>query len=119
MEKPVVLFDGLCHLCDRSVQFILDHERDHLILFASLQSDSGKNILNKYKFTQNELKSIVFIEDGNAYTKSEAILFIARHLIRPWHFLFRLRIFPLFFRNAIYDFIARNRYRLFDKKEFS
>ena len=117
MSNAVLLFDGVCNLCNWAVRFILKNEKDHLIKFASLQSEPGKKILFENHIPFPGPESIIFIENGKVYSKSEAILFVVRHLKSPWHLLSGLRIFPVSFRDGLYDLIARNRYKVFGKKE--
>ncbi|MBB3699102.1 DUF393 domain-containing protein [Flammeovirga yaeyamensis] len=117
MDKKVILFDGICNLCDKSVQFIIRHEKSDTFQFASLQSDEGKSLLNKYNLNPDYIDSIVLVTDQKAYTKSRAALEIAKDLKSPFH-LFRFgTIFPIKVTDLIYDLIAKYRYRLFGKKE--
>jgi predicted DCC family thiol-disulfide oxidoreductase YuxK len=115
-EKPVLLFDGVCNLCAGSVQFIIRHDPQAKINFASLQSEKGKELLRAFKLPENELKSLVFIEEGKAYTRSTGALRVARYLSGGWPLLYGLSIFPVFIRNAVYDFVGKNRYKWFGEK---
>ena len=117
MENNILLFDGVCNLCSGFVQFVLRNEKGGEIKFASLQSGIGEQILKQYKVSQKGLESIVFVQDGKAYEKSEAIIKISNLLNRPWSFLPFFRILPVAFRDFIYDIVASNRYRVFGKKE--
>lgn len=114
-EGPIILFDGVCHLCDRAVQFILKRDLRQQFRFASLQSPAGQRLLDRFLPEGKDLTSIVLIADGVAYTKSDAALKIAENLRGPWPILRILRILPRGIRNRAYDFVARNRYRWFGK----
>ncbi|WP_226294363.1 DCC1-like thiol-disulfide oxidoreductase family protein [Aquimarina algicola] len=116
ITKPVVLFDGVCNLCNGWVQFILKREKDQRYQFASLQSDIGQRLLAQYSIDTN-LSSIVVIEQGNVYQKSDAVLRICSHLNAPWSFLALFTIVPRFIRNKVYDVIATNRYKWFGKQQ--
>ena len=117
MENNILLFDGVCNLCSGFVQFVLKNEKSGEIKFASLQSSIGEQIIKHYKVSQNGLESIVFIQNEKAYEKSEAIIKISRHLVKPWSFLPFFSFLPVAFRNFIYDLVASNRYRIFGKKD--
>ena len=118
-EKNIVLFDGVCNLCNSSVNYILKRDPKNRFLFASLQSDAAKKLLlqlNDEKL-KNNLDSIIFIENNKVYSKSNAILRIAKILGFPYNLAYVFIIIPKFIRNNIYDTIAANRYNWFGKKE--
>ncbi|MFZ6009188.1 MAG: thiol-disulfide oxidoreductase DCC family protein [Bacteroidota bacterium] len=116
--QDVILFDGVCNLCNGAVQFILRRDRKKNFKFASLQSSFGQQQLKKFGLDTNKLHSIIVLDaEGRFYEKSDAALFIAKHLSGLWPTLSFFKIVPRFIRNAIYDLIARNRYRLFGKKD--
>jgi len=115
--KGIVLFDGVCHLCDGAVRFILKRERTSGLKFAPLQSDSGKSLLEKYGYPSGYLDGLILIENNRAHDRSSACLRIARKLIFPWNVLFPLLIIPKPLRDLIYGIIASVRYRWFGKKE--
>lgn len=114
--EPVILFDGVCNLCDSSVQFILKRDPEGYFKFASLQSETGQKLLKKYGFS-TDINSFVLIEDGKGFVKSSAALHVCMHLKGPWKMLFILRMIPPFIRDFFYDIVANNRYKLFGKKE--
>lgn len=116
MSEPVVLFDGTCNLCNGSVQFIIDHERTPTLKFASLQSDAARALLGT-ELPPGDPESVMLVEDGRTYSHSTAALRIARYLRAPWRWLAALVVVPRFLRDAVYRFIARNRYRWFGKSE--
>ena len=116
-DKRLILFDGVCNLCDSSVQFILLRDKKDRFRFASLQSDYGQNILKQHNLPTEKFNSLALIENGKLYQRSTGALRIARRLKGAWPMLFAFIIVPPFIRNFVYDFIARNRYRWFGKKE--
>ena len=116
-DKPIILFDGVCNLCNNAVQFVLKHDKKNLFRFASLQSDSAKSLLIKYDLHADNLNSVVLIQNGKAFTKSAAALSIAKTLSGPVKILYGFIIVPPFIRNAVYTLIADNRYRWFGKKD--
>jgi predicted DCC family thiol-disulfide oxidoreductase YuxK len=115
--KPVVLFDGICNLCSGAVLFIIKHDRNANFLFAPLQSPFGQSQLIKYGLSSKDIKTILLIKKGEVFSKSEAALEIARHLNGGWPALYVFKVVPLFIRNVVYDWIAKNRYRWFGKQE--
>ncbi len=116
-EGPVILFDGVCNLCNGSVQYVIRHDRDALFKFASLQSDSGQQLLHKYQLPLNNFNSFVLIEEEKIYTRSTAALRVARKLSGMVKLLYGFIIVPAFIRDTVYDLIARNRYKWFGKKD--
>lgn len=119
-EHPshLVLFDGVCNLCNGAVRFIIRHDRKGKFKFASLQSTVGRKILEQIGGRPGgDLYSIVLIRDGKAFDRSTAALEIARDLSPPWHLLYSFRVVPKFLRDAVYKLVAVNRYRIFGKKD--
>jgi predicted DCC family thiol-disulfide oxidoreductase YuxK len=116
-NKAIILFDGVCNFCDRSVQFVLRRDKKAYFNFASLQSEIGQNLLEKYKIPKDKFESLVLIENDKAYLFSTGALRIARKLNGAWPILYGFIIIPSFIRNFFYKLIANNRYRLFGKKE--
>lgn len=113
----LVLFDGVCNLCNHSVQFIIRHDPNEKFVFASLQSSFAQEILARSSIAHQPFDSVVLYKNEQLYTKSEAALFIAAELTGGWRYLRFLRLVPLKWRNWIYDQIAQRRYRFFGKKE--
>lgn len=113
----LVLFDGVCNLCNTSVQFIIERDPKQKFYFSSLQSETGKFLLQKYKIDTQNTDSLVLIQNGKAYIKSTAALRIASQLKGPVKILSILRILPKFLRNLAYDIVAKNRYLWFGKRE--
>ncbi len=116
MMGALILFDGVCNLCNRSVQFIIKRDPEGYFRFCSLQSERGRQLLSEYGVS-SETDSIVLIEKGKSYIKSGAALRICKHLSGGWKLLAFFLIIPAFIRDFIYDFVARNRYRWFGKRE--
>lgn len=116
-DHPVILFDGVCKLCNASVKYVIKHDPEGLYRFASLQSSSGHIILQQYGIPVNEMQSFVLIQDNKAYTRSTAALLVAKRLTGPVKLLYGFIIVPTFLRNIVYDIIARYRYKWFGKKD--
>jgi predicted DCC family thiol-disulfide oxidoreductase YuxK len=114
-QNPILLFDGYCNLCNSAVQFVLKHEKNSNLRFASLQSEIGIQLLKQYAINPNVIDSLVFIEKGKCYTKSTAALKLSRYLKGIYGLGIIFIIIPSFIRNIVYDFIAKNRYKWFGK----
>jgi predicted DCC family thiol-disulfide oxidoreductase YuxK len=114
---PIILFDGVCNFCNRSINIILDHDQDAHFQFAPSQSTAGKDILQQFGLEQNGKSSVILIDNEKVYTKTDAVILIATHL-KGWPKLFRLiKFIPKPIRDFAYDLIAKNRYALFGKRE--
>lgn len=117
-SKKIVLFDGVCNLCNDAVQRIIKHDKKDVFRFASLQSDFGKKLVEERGLDPEEIDSIILIEPGVAYyRKSTAALEISRDLSGGYSLLKHFLIIPENLRDGIYDFIAKNRYKWFGKKD--
>lgn len=116
-NKAILLYDGVCNICNASVQFVLSHEKNKEIFFISLQSELGVSLLSKLGLPNDYTDSLVFIENSEAYTHSDAALHIARYLKFPYSWISIGIFLPKFMRNAVYNFIAKNRYKWFGKNE--
>jgi len=117
-HKQLVLFDGVCNLCDASVQYIIKHDKNDIFLFTALQSDVGQQIMKEFNIDTNKIDSIILYsnEHGISY-KSTAALKIASKLGFPRNLLSVFLIIPGIIRNWVYDYIAKNRYKWYGKKE--
>ena len=115
-QNPVIFFDGICNLCNRSVKFILKNESKPQFLFASLQSDAAKNILLQYNIKNIDPTSILLLSNDKVYDKSEAVLEICKNLERPWRVFTIFKYLPVRLRDSLYELVARNRYQWFGKK---
>lgn len=114
MER-IVLFDGVCNFCNSSVQFIINRDPTGKFRFASQQSEVGETLMARHGIAGND--SIVYIENGKAFTKSSAALRIAKQLSGIWPACSAFTIIPPPIRDAVYDLIAKNRYRWFGKRD--
>ncbi len=116
-NHSLLLFDGVCHLCEGSVQFILKHERDSEIRFVPIQSELGRRIYSDAGLDPEAPSAMLFVEGGETFEGSEAALRVAAHL-SGWPRLALVgRLLPRFLRDGVYRFVARNRYRWFGKRE--
>lgn len=115
--NQIILFDGLCNLCNGSVQFIINRDAKKQFRFASLQSSFGNHQLHKFGLATNQLYSIILIKEGRYLQKSNAALEIARNLDGLWPAIYLFKIVPRFLRDWAYDCIAKNRYSWFGKKD--
>ena len=116
-DKPIVLFDGVCNLCNGAVNFIIDRDKRQRFRFASLQSEVGEKLLAQHELPTTYLHSLVLVEDQKVFIKSTAALKIARHLDGAWPLCYIFIVLPPMVRDFFYDIVARNRYRLFGKSE--
>lgn len=124
----VVLFDGICNFCDRSVNFLIARDREGYFTFAPLQSEAGKRLTEAYGLTiadalngthrdAEAIDSVILVENGRIFTHSAAALRIAKRLGFPWNVASIFLILPPILRDAGYKLFARNRYRFFGKKD--
>ncbi len=116
-QKSVILFDGVCNLCNTSVDFVLKRDKKNQFLVGALQGDEGKKLLSNFDANPEYLDSLVLIEGEQIYFRSTAALRIAKSLPGLWPLLYGLIVLPPFMRDGIYDWIGKNRYRWFGKKE--
>ena len=115
-SKPLILFDGVCNLCQGSVQFAISRDKNAKLMFASLQSEIGEKIRTALNINDSEINTIIFIDSGKVYTRSTAALNVAKYLDGGWKYLSYLKIFPRFIRDTVYKIIARYRYVWFGKQ---
>jgi len=116
-DKPIILFDGVCNFCNSVVNFIIRHDKKNVFLFCALQSDSGKRLLEQYKINWKQSDSFVVIENRKAWQKSNAALKLYNKLPWYWKWTQFFWVVPKFIRDGVYNFIAKNRYKWFGKKE--
>jgi predicted DCC family thiol-disulfide oxidoreductase YuxK len=117
LTHSIILFDGVCNLCNGAVNFVIKRDPRNVFKFTPLQEKQGVLLLKKHAIDAQKLDSIVLVENKKVYTKSSAALRIARKLSGLWPLFFVLLIIPSFIRDGVYDFIAKNRYKWFGKKE--
>jgi predicted DCC family thiol-disulfide oxidoreductase YuxK len=119
-DTPVLLYDGVCGFCNKSVQLILDHDRRGTMRFAALQSDYGKAVVKRHP-SLHDVDSVVFVEkqsdtgEERVFVRSHAALRIAAYLGGVWKLFFAAYVIPAPLRDYLYDLFARNRYKLFGK----
>ena len=117
-NKKIILFDGVCNLCNSSVQYVIKHEKNDVFRFVALQSEHGKSILNHIGINPLNIDSVVLYEPGKAYYyKSSAAIEIAKNLGGIFTFGTLFRIIPTSIRNLLYDYVAKNRYKWFGKQD--
>lgn len=116
-QQPVILFDGVCNFCNGAVNFVIKRDKKALIQFAPLQSEKGRMFSKQFGFSEEDMKTFLFIEEGKVYTKSAAALKVCRYLGALWPLCYGFMIVPKFIRDGIYNWIAKNRYKWFGKKE--
>lgn len=116
-DNPAIwVFDSACVLCDGGVHYTLKHEKTESIRFVSIQSDVGRALAREHGLDPDDPQTFLFIEDGRAFEKSDAVIALARHLKGPAGWVSRARLLPKPLRDLAYLLIARNRYRLFGRK---
>ncbi|WP_040249151.1 thiol-disulfide oxidoreductase DCC family protein [Psychroserpens mesophilus] len=117
-DKQLILFDGVCNLCNASVLYVIKHDKANRFMFAPLQSEVGKQIIQKFNVDPTKTDSILLYSEEKGLTvKSTAALHIAKHLSFPRSLMTVFFIVPTFIRNWVYDFVAKNRYKWYGKKD--
>jgi predicted DCC family thiol-disulfide oxidoreductase YuxK len=117
MDNPIILFDGVCNLCNRSVAFVIKRDHECVFRFAPLQSDAGQELLRRFNLPTDTFDTMVLVEGATCYTKSTAGLRILYRLGRPWSLLYSFILVPRFLRDSIYRIIVHNRYKWWGKRE--
>ncbi len=117
MNHPIILFDGVCNFCNASINFIIKQDKHKVFRFAALQSEAGQQLLKHHNLPTTGFESFVLIDDGKVYMKSSAGLKVYGKLRWYWKWTQAFWLAPKFIRNAVYGWIARNRYKWFGKKE--
>lgn len=115
--NPIVLFDGVCNLCNSSVQFIIKRDKKKQFRFASLQGKTGQELLKKFNLPADDFNSFILVEGNNFYSRSTGALRMLKKLGGGWKLLHGFMIVPKFIRDAVYNWIARNRYKWYGKRE--
>jgi predicted DCC family thiol-disulfide oxidoreductase YuxK len=116
-DQKIILFDGVCNLCNGAVTYIIKRDKNNVFKFAALQSEIGQELISKFNIDTSKVDSIILIDGEKHYTKSSAALHIAKQLSGAYPLLFGFMVVPKFIRNSVYDYIAKNRYKWFGKKE--
>lgn len=113
----VIIFDGVCHLCNASVDFVMKRDQKRMFRYTANQMEAGQKILRDNGINPDQIETVYLYENGTLYDKSSAALRIARKLGFPYNLAFGFIIVPAFIRNIVYNLIAKNRYKWFGKKE--
>ena len=116
-KHKIILFDGVCNLCNRSVNFIISKDRKDIFRFATLQSDIGISLMSQHGIDASKTDSVILIDTNEYYERSSAILQIVKHLSGGYALLYFFIILPKSFRDWGYDYIAKNRYKWYGKKD--
>jgi len=114
---PILLFDGVCNLCNASVNFVIRRDPAKRFRFASLQSPAGQELLKKFGLETEKFDTVVLVEGNRHYARSDAALEVARRMRGFWKLLYVFKIIPRLIRDPLYNWVARNRYRWFGKKD--
>lgn len=118
-NKKIVLFDGVCNLCNRSIGYIIKHDKKDVFVFAPLQSEVGQDLITKFNIDTSKTDSVLLYEHLKGISiKSTAALKIFRSLGFPRYLMALFFIIPMFIRDPIYDYIAKNRYKWFGKRDY-
>lgn len=115
-QHSIILFDGVCNLCNAAVHFVIKRDKKNQFLFASLQSAEGKKILAEYNLPEDEIHSFILFEDGKIYTRSTAALTVMKKLNGLWSFFYGFILVPKFIRDGVYNIVAKKRYQWFGRK---
>lgn len=115
-DAPILLFDGVCNLCNGAVQTLIKIDKQGVFRLAALQSDAGQALLRKFGLPEKGFKTFVLVEDDAVFTRSDAVIEIGRYLGGAWRLLRVLKIVPRPARDFIYDIISENRYKWFGKR---
>jgi len=116
-EHPVLLFDGVCNLCNGVVQFLLPRDSAGVLRFASLQSDAGQRLLEAYGVPVDDLETVVLLDGEGYHLRSNAVIRVAEHLGGVYALARGFRLVPRFVRDWLYDVVAEHRYRVFGRRE--
>jgi predicted DCC family thiol-disulfide oxidoreductase YuxK len=116
-EGPIILFDAKCVLCSRNAAFVLKHDRSGRFRLASMQGATGSGLFRKHGMDPADPTSILVVDGDHVRKDSDAVLSIYEGLGFPWRAVGMLRIIPAFLRDPVYNWVARNRYRIFGKRE--
>lgn len=117
LEKPVLLFDGVCNLCNYWVNFVIDRDPEGRVMFAALQSEAGRKLLMQHDLDPDAMDTVVLMDNGKVYQRSDAIIRLSSHMKGSARLLRAGVVFPRFIRNVIYNVIARKRYAWFGKRD--
>lgn len=117
LQENIVIFDGVCNLCEFSVNFIFERDTAGHFFFTPAQSPLGALLLKRFGINTSRLDTVVLVRGDRAFTRSAAAIEIASRLDMPWNLLTLFQAVPELLRDVMYDLIAQNRYQLFGKKD--
>ena len=115
-NHSIILFDGVCNLCDGFVQFVISRDKTGKYKLGSLQSEAAQSILREFNLPEAELKTIVLVENGKVYLRSKAVLKILEQLGGIYKTAVLFKVYPAFISDGVYNFISKHRYKMFGKK---
>lgn len=115
-EKKIILFDGVCNFCNFCVNLVIKRDKKDIFRFAALQSKEAKELFGKFKFDSTSIDTFILIAGEKFYAKSTAALMVCKELSGLLKLIYRLIVLPIFFRDFFYDLIARNRFKLFGRR---
>jgi len=115
--NKIILFDGVCNLCNGLVQFVIKRDKDAIFTFGSLQSEEGQTLLKEYDLPTDDFDSFVYLRDQKIHRKSTGALYVRKDLGGVWSLLFAFIIIPAPIRDFLYGLIAKNRYSVFGRRE--
>jgi len=116
-DRPVLLFDGVCNLCNGLVQWVIERDPDAEFRFAALQSDAGQALLERHDLPTDDFDTFVMVDGEDYYTKSTAALRVLNRLGQPYSLLYPSVVVPRFIRDRVYDFVAEHRYGWFGRRD--
>lgn len=114
-DQKIILFDGICKLCNSAVDFIIEKAQENDFKLLALQSEEGQQILKEYDLPL-EINTVVLIQKNQVFSESDAVLEICKHLKAPWNWLTAFKLLPKSWRDSMYRFVANNRYKWFGKR---
>ena len=115
-NKPIIIFDGICNFCNGSVNFIINRDVHSVFTFTPMQSETAKSLMHKYEITELGNDTFILIKNDVIYVRTNAALEITKDLSGYWHLFLVFKILPVSIRDLFYNFLAKNRYKLFGKK---
>ena len=116
--QPILLFDGVCNLCNASVQLIIRIDKKGVLKFASLQSETGQTLLRKFNLPTENFKTLVLVTGDKYFVKSDVVLEISKLLGGNWRFFYVLKIIPKPIRDFLYSLVSKNRYKIWGKRDY-
>jgi predicted DCC family thiol-disulfide oxidoreductase YuxK len=117
LNGPILLFDGVCNLCNALVNFIIRRDYDAKIKFAALQTPAGQSLLRKFDLATVGMDTVVYVVGDKYYLRSAAVLHVLKELGGGWRLFYSFIIVPEFIRDSLYNLIARSRYKIFGKSD--